>query len=209
MLSFFLKCEGNSHYTEKKNIQKSMMHVQSCCFANLNLLLFCLSHWHRHRCCLTPSLPEYNSPSDQQPLFEDSACSSSIFSSSKDSSERLSSFQSLSPLKSLTPESPSAKISTGASPVILCCHGLATILEKNTEQNTIIAKWIYVLELISSGQLKEPYSWWSHLCEDIYIYVLGHWVSTRRMYVYILGREGVKLPKDGIREGGGGGEFEP
>ena len=24
-----------------RNVQKSVMHVQSCCFANLNLLLFC------------------------------------------------------------------------------------------------------------------------------------------------------------------------
>ena len=30
-----------------RNVQKSVMHVQSCCFANLNLLLFCLS---RCRC---------------------------------------------------------------------------------------------------------------------------------------------------------------
>ena len=26
-----------------RNEQKSVMHVQSCCFANLNLLLFCCS----------------------------------------------------------------------------------------------------------------------------------------------------------------------
>ena len=27
----------------QRNVQKSVMHVQSCCFANLNLLLFCRS----------------------------------------------------------------------------------------------------------------------------------------------------------------------
>ena len=35
----------------KRNVQKSVMHVQSCCFANLYLLLFCRSRWrHRSRC---------------------------------------------------------------------------------------------------------------------------------------------------------------
>ena len=33
----------------QRNVQKSMMHVQSCCFANLNLLLFCRSRWRRRR----------------------------------------------------------------------------------------------------------------------------------------------------------------
>ena len=28
---------------EQRNIQKSVMHVRSCCFANLNVLLFCCS----------------------------------------------------------------------------------------------------------------------------------------------------------------------
>ena len=31
------------------NVQKRVMHVQSCCFANLNLLLFCRSHFRRRR----------------------------------------------------------------------------------------------------------------------------------------------------------------
>ena len=31
------------------NVQKRVMHVQSCCFANLNLLLFCRSHCRRRR----------------------------------------------------------------------------------------------------------------------------------------------------------------
>ena len=34
-----------------RNVQKSVMHVQSCCFANLNLLLFCHSCCRRHRRC--------------------------------------------------------------------------------------------------------------------------------------------------------------
>ena len=38
-----------------KNVQKSVMHVQSCCFANLNLLLFCRSLC-RPRCCCLSSL---------------------------------------------------------------------------------------------------------------------------------------------------------
>ena len=36
----------------KKNVQKSVMHVQSCCFANLKLLLFCRSRCRRSRRCL-------------------------------------------------------------------------------------------------------------------------------------------------------------
>ena len=35
----------------QRNLQKSVMHAQSCCFANLNLLLFCRSRCRlRHRC---------------------------------------------------------------------------------------------------------------------------------------------------------------
>ena len=37
----------------QRNVQKSVMHVQSCCFANLNLLLFCRSRWRRRRRCLS------------------------------------------------------------------------------------------------------------------------------------------------------------
>ena len=33
----------------QRNVQKSMMHVQSCCLANLNQLLFCRSRWRRRR----------------------------------------------------------------------------------------------------------------------------------------------------------------
>ena len=39
----------------QRNVQKSVMHVQSCCFANLILLLPCRSHCRRRRrrCCLS------------------------------------------------------------------------------------------------------------------------------------------------------------
>ena len=37
----------------QRNVQKSVMHLQSCCFAYLNLLLVCRSRRHRHRCCLS------------------------------------------------------------------------------------------------------------------------------------------------------------
>ena len=36
----------------QRNVQKRVMHVQSCCFANLNLLLFRRSRWCRRRRCL-------------------------------------------------------------------------------------------------------------------------------------------------------------
>ena len=34
-------------------VSKSVMHVQSCCFTNLNLLLFCRSRWRRRGRCLS------------------------------------------------------------------------------------------------------------------------------------------------------------
>ena len=37
----------------ERNVQESVMHVQSCCFTNLNLLLFCRSCWGRRRRCLS------------------------------------------------------------------------------------------------------------------------------------------------------------
>ena len=37
----------------QRNVQKSVMHVQSCCFANLNLLLFCRSRCRHRRRCLS------------------------------------------------------------------------------------------------------------------------------------------------------------
>ena len=36
-----------------RNVQKSVMHVQSCCFASLILLLFCRSRCRRRRRCLS------------------------------------------------------------------------------------------------------------------------------------------------------------
>ena len=40
----------------QRNVQKSVMHVRSCCFANINQLLFCCSRC-RHRChCLSSQL---------------------------------------------------------------------------------------------------------------------------------------------------------
>ena len=36
----------------QSNVQKSVMYVQSCRFAYLNLLLLCRSRCHRHRRCL-------------------------------------------------------------------------------------------------------------------------------------------------------------
>ena len=37
----------------QRNVSKSVMHVQSCCFPNLNLLLFCRSRCRRRRRCLS------------------------------------------------------------------------------------------------------------------------------------------------------------
>ena len=36
-----------------RNVQKSVMHVKSCCFADLILLLFCRSRCRRRRRCLS------------------------------------------------------------------------------------------------------------------------------------------------------------
>ena len=41
----------------KRNVQKSVIYVHGCCFANLNLLLFCRSRWRHHRRCLSSLLP--------------------------------------------------------------------------------------------------------------------------------------------------------
>ena len=35
----------------QRNVQKSVIHVPSCCFTNLNLLLFWRSRYCRRRCC--------------------------------------------------------------------------------------------------------------------------------------------------------------
>ena len=61
----FLRCFHLLHKTGVKlgivqrrlrNAQKSVMHVQSFCFANINLLLFCRSRCCRRRCCLRSML---------------------------------------------------------------------------------------------------------------------------------------------------------
>ena len=44
---------GEDRQWRQRNVQKSVMHVQSCCFANLNLLLFCRSGWRHRRRCLS------------------------------------------------------------------------------------------------------------------------------------------------------------
>ena len=72
----------------QRNVQKSVMHVQSCCFANLNLLFFCRSRWRR-RCCLSFILT--NNHRDFYPIkkeprfhwcnFEDAALHIASFSS--------------------------------------------------------------------------------------------------------------------------------
>ena len=40
----------------QRNVQKGVMHVQSCCFACLNLLIFCRSRWRRRRRCVNSLL---------------------------------------------------------------------------------------------------------------------------------------------------------
>ena len=45
----------------QRNVQKRVMHVHCCCFANLNLLLFCRSRSRRRRRCLS-SLISYPPP---------------------------------------------------------------------------------------------------------------------------------------------------
>ena len=53
---------GISHFhivvvqRRQRNVQKSVMNVQSCCFANINLLLFCRSCCRRRRRCLSSLL---------------------------------------------------------------------------------------------------------------------------------------------------------
>ena len=57
VVTFYIKREIRKFHVEvmqrrQRNVQKSVMHVQSCCFANLNLVLFCRSPWRRRRRCL-------------------------------------------------------------------------------------------------------------------------------------------------------------
>ena len=44
----------------QRNEQKSLMHVQTCCFVNLNLLFFCRSRWPRRSRCLSSLMIDRN-----------------------------------------------------------------------------------------------------------------------------------------------------
>ena len=48
-----------------RNVQKSVMHVQSCCFANIKLLLFCRSRCLRRRRCFSSLIAEQCVPSNE------------------------------------------------------------------------------------------------------------------------------------------------
>ena len=60
---------------QQRNVQKHVMHMQSCCFANLRLLFFCRSRCHCHCCrrwlsCLVSSmrkLPTFHYATDGIP----------------------------------------------------------------------------------------------------------------------------------------------
>ena len=41
----------------KEMYEKSVMHLRSCCFANINLLIFSRSRCCRHRRCLSSLVP--------------------------------------------------------------------------------------------------------------------------------------------------------
>ena len=53
VLSEILSVVGYEYILEPHNLHKNMMHVQSCCFANINLLLFCRSRLRLHCHCLS------------------------------------------------------------------------------------------------------------------------------------------------------------
>ena len=59
MFTSWTKCEIRQFHVavvqrRQRNVQKSVMHVQSCCFANLNLrALVCRSRCRRRRRCLS------------------------------------------------------------------------------------------------------------------------------------------------------------
>ena len=44
----------------QRNVQKSVTRVQSCCFANLNLMFFCRSRWPRRRRCFSSLMIDSN-----------------------------------------------------------------------------------------------------------------------------------------------------
>ena len=56
MFTFFTKREIRHFHVvvvqwRLRNVQKSVMHVQNCCFSNLSLLLFCFSHCRLYHHC--------------------------------------------------------------------------------------------------------------------------------------------------------------
>ena len=62
MLTFSIEREIRKFHVvfvlwRQRNVQKSTVHVQSCCFANLNLLLFCRSCCRCRGRCLSSLLP--------------------------------------------------------------------------------------------------------------------------------------------------------
>ena len=57
-----------SRATTANNCTKSVMHVQNCYFANLNLLLFCRSRFRRRPRCLSSLLWDVNEPLGTQQM---------------------------------------------------------------------------------------------------------------------------------------------
>ena len=49
---------------QQRNVQKSVMHIQSSCFANLNQFLFCHFCWRHHHCCLSSLMKNLLSDTD-------------------------------------------------------------------------------------------------------------------------------------------------
>ena len=68
----------------QRNVQISLMHVQSCCFANLNLSLFCRSRCRRSRRLLklrnlTVHEPDITLRQTPSAVFESPDCTTSFF----------------------------------------------------------------------------------------------------------------------------------
>ena len=69
----------------QRNVQKSLMHLQICCFANLNQLLLCRSRCRHRRHCLTlitPTPPTKHRVKKKSALNVDSAVSTMAASAS-------------------------------------------------------------------------------------------------------------------------------
>ena len=54
----------------QRNVQKSVMHVQSCCFAYLNVLLFCRSCCRLRRRCVNSLIFSHYSTRFQRIIFD-------------------------------------------------------------------------------------------------------------------------------------------